>query len=82
MLTLTQRILNRPLADVRIVDMRDEYATEGSDVVISRALWAALENRLSLGEQSLVLLNRRGFATVIFCRQCAAHSSARTARSR
>ena len=71
-LTLTQRILNRPLAKVRIVDMREEYATEGSDVVISRALWAALENRLSLGEQSLVLLNRRGFATVIFCRQCAA----------
>jgi primosomal protein N' (replication factor Y) len=71
-LTLTQRILNRPLAEVRIVDMREEYATEGSDVVISRALWAALENRLSLGEQSLVLLNRRGFATVIFCRQCAA----------
>ncbi len=70
--TLTQRVLNRPLAEVKVVDMREEYATEGSDVVISRALWAALETRLSLGEQSLVLLNRRGFATVIFCRQCAA----------
>lgn len=70
--TLTQRVLNRPLAAVRVVDMREEYAAEGSDVIISRALWAALEMRLSLGEQSLVLLNRRGFATVIFCRQCAA----------
>jgi len=72
LLTLTTRVLNRPLADVRVVDMREEYATEGSDVVLSRALWTALEARLSLGEQSLVLLNRRGFATVIFCRQCAA----------
>jgi primosomal protein N' (replication factor Y) len=71
-LSLTQRVMNRPLATVRVVDMRQEYAAEGSDVVISRALWSALESRLSLGEQSLVLLNRRGFATVVFCRQCAA----------
>jgi primosomal protein N' (replication factor Y) len=70
--TLTTRVLNRPLAAVRVVDMREEYATDGSDVIISRPLWSALEHRLSLGEQSLVLLNRRGFATVIFCRQCAA----------
>jgi len=71
-LTLTQRVMNRPLADVRVVDMRQEYAVEGGDVVISRPLWEALELRLSRGEQSLVLLNRRGFATVVFCRQCAA----------
>ena len=71
-LTLTQRILNRPLASVRIVDMRKEYAADGPDVIISRDLWGALESRLSLGEQSLVLLNRRGFATVVFCRQCGA----------
>jgi primosomal protein N' (replication factor Y) len=72
LLTLTQRVMNRPLADVRIVDMRQEYATEGADVMLSRALWEALQLRLSRGEQSLVLLNRRGFATVVFCRQCAA----------
>ena len=71
-LTLTQRILNRPLAAVRVVDMRKEYAADGPDVIVSRDLWSALETRLSLGEQSLVLLNRRGFATVVFCRQCGA----------
>ncbi len=71
-LRLTQRVWNRPLADVRVVDMRQEYADLGADVMVSRALWEALEARLSRGEQSLVLLNRRGFATVVFCRQCAA----------
>ena len=71
-LLLTQRVMNRPLADVRVVDMRPEFAAHGADVVISLALWEALELRLSRGEQSLVLLNRRGFATVVFCRQCAA----------
>ena len=68
--TLTRRVLDRPLAAVRIVNMRDEYAEEGPDVVISRELAAAVEDRLSLREQVLVLLNRRGYATAVFCRQC------------
>ena len=71
-LQLTQRVWNRPLADVRLVDMRQEFATHGADVMISTPLWEALEQRLSRGEQSMILLNRRGFATVVFCRQCAA----------
>jgi len=71
-LTLTQRVWNRPLADVRLVDMRQEFATHGADVMISQPLWDALTLRLSRGEQSMILLNRRGFATVVFCRQCAA----------
>jgi primosomal protein N' (replication factor Y) len=68
---LERRVLDRPLADVKIVDMREEYATEGPDVILSRPLRAALQDRLERREQSLVLLNRRGFATAVFCRQCA-----------
>ncbi len=69
---LTRRVLNRPLASVRIVDMRKEYAAGGPDVTISAPLKAAIEDRLAKREQVVVLLNRRGFATVIFCRQCGA----------
>jgi primosomal protein N' (replication factor Y) len=68
--TLTKRVLDRPLADVRVVNMRDEYAAEGPDVVLSRALRDALQLRLDRREQALVLLNRRGYAASIFCRQC------------
>ena len=70
LIRLTSRILDRPLATVRIVNMREEYAAHGADVVLSRPLSAAMTDRLSKGEQTLVLLNRRGFATVVFCRQC------------
>ncbi|MBF8300475.1 MAG: priA, partial [Acidobacteria bacterium] len=68
--TLERRVLDRPLAAVRLVNMREEYAETGPDVVISRALRAAIEERLERREQVLVLLNRRGYATAVFCRQC------------
>lgn len=69
-ISLERRVLDRPLATVRVVNMRDEYADEGPDVVISRALAAGIEDRLARNEQVLVLLNRRGYSTAVFCRQC------------
>jgi primosomal protein N' (replication factor Y) len=69
-LVLGRRVLDRPLAAVRVVNMRDEYAAEGPDIVISRELAAAVEDRLSRREQVVVLLNRRGYSTAVVCRQC------------
>ena len=68
---LERRVLDRPLAAVTVVDMREEYAADGPDVILSRALRAGIQERIDRREQSLVLLNRRGFATAVFCRQCA-----------
>jgi len=70
LVTLEKRVLDRPLASVQVVDMRQEYAAAGPDVIVSSALAAAISNRLDRGEQAMVLLNRRGFATSVFCRQC------------
>jgi primosomal protein N' (replication factor Y) len=69
-IALEKRVLDRPLAAVRLVNMRTEYAEEGPDVVISRDLAAGIEQRLSRREQVLILLNRRGYSTAILCRQC------------
>jgi primosomal protein N' (replication factor Y) len=68
---LQRRVKDRPLPAVTVVDMREEYATNGPDVILSRALAEAISTRLVNREQVLVLLNRRGFATAVFCRQCA-----------
>ena len=70
-LVLERRVLDRPLATVTVVDMREEFAAEGPEVVLSRALRDGVADRLSRSEQTLVLLNRRGLATSVFCRQCA-----------
>jgi primosomal protein N' (replication factor Y) len=68
---LERRVLDRRLASVTVVDMREEYAAEGPHVILGRALRAGMQARLERREQALVLLNRRGFATAVFCRQCA-----------
>jgi primosomal protein N' (replication factor Y) (superfamily II helicase) len=67
---MRHRVFDRPLASVVIVDMRQEYAAAGPDVILSELLKSAIAARLSAGQQSLVLLNRRGLATAVFCRQC------------
>ena len=72
LVTLDKRVMDRPLAAVQIVDMRAEYAASGPDVILSEPLIAAVRARLAEREQAIVLLNRRGFATAVFCRQCAA----------
>jgi primosomal protein N' (replication factor Y) len=72
LITLERRVMDRPLAAVQVVNMRDEIAVQGSEVVLSAALAEALQSRLSRGEQAMLLLNRRGFARTVLCRQCGA----------
>ena len=70
LITLERRVLDRPLASVSLVNMRDEFAERGPDVVLSQALVEGIGARLARQEQVLVLLNRRGLATAVVCRQC------------
>jgi primosomal protein N' (replication factor Y) (superfamily II helicase) len=70
-IVLSHRVMDRPLAAVTIVDMREEYAAGGPDVILGSALREGIARRVERGEQAVVLLNRRGFATSVFCRQCA-----------
>ncbi len=69
LVTLGQRIGARPLPKVEIVDRR-AMLRAGGDPILSDLLVGALETRLRLGEQALLLLNRRGYATSLLCREC------------
>jgi len=67
---LASRVEDRPLPEVEIVNMRDEYAAEGKQVVFSRRLLQAVITRLERREQTMILLNRRGYAAFLLCRHC------------
>lgn len=69
-IALTTRVEDRPLPDVEIVNMREEYAAAGKQVVFSRLLLQEVASRLERREQTMILLNRRGFAAFILCRHC------------
>jgi primosomal protein N' (replication factor Y) len=67
---LPDRVEQRPLPEVEIVDMRQEFQETGHEQVISRKLAAEIKERFERNEQVMVLLNRRGYSPVALCRTC------------
>ncbi|MGA2856733.1 MAG: primosomal protein N' [Candidatus Sulfotelmatobacter sp.] len=67
---LPDRVEQRPLPEVEIVDMRQEFQETGREQVVSRRLAAEIGERLERKEQVMVLLNRRGYSPVVLCRTC------------
>jgi primosomal protein N' (replication factor Y) len=67
---LPDRVERRPLPEVEIVDMRQEFQETGQEQVISRKLAEEIRERLEKKEQVMVLLNRRGYSPVVLCRAC------------
>ncbi|WP_216904576.1 primosomal protein N' [Synechococcus sp. CCY 9618] len=69
LLALPERIGQRPLPPVRLVDMRQELV-DGHRRLISRPLMARLEGLREKGEQAVVLVPRRGYRAFLSCRSC------------
>ncbi|MCP9899940.1 primosomal protein N' [Cyanobium sp. Cruz CV13-4-11] len=69
LLPLPERIGQRPLPPVRLVDMRQELV-DGHRRLISRPLMARLERLKETGEQAVVLVPRRGYRSFLSCRSC------------
>jgi primosomal protein N' (replication factor Y) len=69
-LDLPQRVGGGSMPRVRLVDMKLLPKAAGVTTAVSPALRDALALRVERGEQSLVLLNRRGYAPVLFCGDC------------
>ena len=72
LLCLGSRVENRPMAQVKIVDLREDFRATHRASPVSEPLRAALAQRLAAGTQSLVLVNRRGYSWFAMCRSCGA----------
>ncbi len=68
--TLTQRIDEKQMPLMRIVDLRQERRKEKAIAILSERLRAAIADRLEKGEQTILFLNRRGFSTSLLCSNC------------
>lgn len=67
---LPQRVDDKTMPLVRVVDMRTEARREGRVYVLSRALLEAMKERLNRREQTILFLNRRGYSTSLICPSC------------
>ncbi|HEX3663487.1 MAG TPA: primosomal protein N' [Acidobacteriaceae bacterium] len=71
-ISMSERVKDRPLPEVRLIDMRAEFQETAGEQLFSRALVEGTQATLDRGEQAMILLNRRGYSFVVICRACGA----------
>ncbi len=69
LLSMTKRVHDQVMPDVRIIDLREKQQNRKS-AFFSEQLFTALENNLKNRQQSLLFVNRRGYAAFMLCRDC------------
>jgi len=74
---LPDRVEQRPLPEVELIDMKLEFQETGQEQVISRKLAEEIRERLERKEQVMILLNRRGYSPVALCRACGSRMECR-----
>ena len=72
LLRMASRVEERPLPDVETIDLRKETGEKEDRgfVILSKTLSAALRETFDAGEQAIILINRRGYAPYLLCREC------------
>lgn len=72
LLRMTKRVEARPLPKVEVIDLRKEKAEKEDKgfVIISEPMRAILRETFDAGEQAIILMNRRGYAPYLLCREC------------
>jgi len=65
---LSKRVMDLPMPDMKLIDMSARFDAGGN--LISTLLEAELKKVIARGEQAILLLNRRGYSSFIFCPGC------------
>ena len=70
LLELPERVGERPMPRVELIDMREEFLDTRVNALFSRRLVEAVQAKIEAGEQVMLLMNRRGFSSAVACRSC------------
>lgn len=68
-LTLPERVFSQNMPSIKVIDMKEEMRL-GNRTIFSKALFDAIDDRIERKEQIVLLVNRRGYASHVFCRAC------------
>jgi primosomal protein N' (replication factor Y) len=69
LISMPSRIGGREMPKVEIIDMREELKSKNRSI-FSRSLLTEITDRLTKNEQTILFLNRRGYSSYVFCRNC------------
>jgi primosomal protein N' (replication factor Y) len=69
-LNLPDRVANRPMARAEMIDMKEVFARRKKPAIFSDQLLEAIAQTRARSEQTIILLNRRGYSSFILCRSC------------
>ncbi len=67
---MPHRVDHRRMPLIRVIDLRREREREGRLYALSRDLFEAIRDRLARAEQTILFLNRRGYASALVCPRC------------
>jgi len=67
---LPKRVMDLPMPEMKLVDMRKEAVTQKGVSLISEQLAQRLKETIAKKEQAILLLNRRGYSNFVFCPSC------------
>ena len=72
LLRMTHRVEARPLPEAEVIDLRKERAEKEDRgfVIFSKPMKEILRETFAAGEQAIILINRRGYAPYLLCREC------------
>lgn len=70
LIEINKRVGNRLQPEVHVVDMRNELVTKKNRSIFSEQLYNSIKHTLSIKKQTILYLNRRGFSSFVFCREC------------
>jgi primosomal protein N' (replication factor Y) len=70
LLRLPKRVMNLPMPQMRLIDLRQTGSVQKGISLISEPLTEGLKQTLAKREQTILLLNRRGYSNFIFCPSC------------
>jgi primosomal protein N' (replication factor Y) len=70
LIRLPKRVMDLPMPEMKLVDLREESSTQKGINLISQPLAEHLKETLAKKEQAILLLNRRGYSNFVFCPSC------------